>query len=194
MHSFTRQMYPLFIDLGSIFWVLIIKNHRSVYNSSNAKFVFICLGLKFWLHKIFSLIRLLCASFLSGVVTFCVDHAISLQYIQNTVPLVQWSSWSLPVMRDLGSIPRGVLMWNRESPISVVSLQFPHVCCFCLFKRKVRTALPPYQKSLLVPKMATRLSIHRQKILQISAISGELYILCSLVSRKVLKLFNMWGK
>ncbi len=27
-------------------------------------------------------------------------------------------------MRDPGSIPRGVLMWNRDSPVSVVTLQF----------------------------------------------------------------------
>ncbi len=33
-----------------------------------------------------------------------------------------WSSGNclLPVMRDPGSIPRGVLMWNRDSPVSVV--------------------------------------------------------------------------
>jgi hypothetical protein len=27
-------------------------------------------------------------------------------------------------MRDMGSIPRGVLMWNRDSPVSVVSLHW----------------------------------------------------------------------
>jgi hypothetical protein len=30
----------------------------------------------------------------------------------------------LPVIRDPGSIPRGVLMWNRDSPVSVIWLQF----------------------------------------------------------------------
>jgi hypothetical protein len=40
-----------------------------------------------------------------------------------TVPLVQWSTRLLPVMRDPGSIPREVLIWNRDSPVSVVSLQ-----------------------------------------------------------------------
>jgi hypothetical protein len=30
----------------------------------------------------------------------------------------------LPVMRDPGSIPRGVLMWNRDSPASVFSLHW----------------------------------------------------------------------
>jgi hypothetical protein len=37
--------------------------------------------------------------------------------------LVQWSTCLLPVIRDPGSIPRGV-MWNRDSPVNVVSLQF----------------------------------------------------------------------
>ncbi len=27
-------------------------------------------------------------------------------------------------MRDLGSIPRGILMWNRDSPVSIVSLHW----------------------------------------------------------------------
>jgi hypothetical protein len=39
------------------------------------------------------------------------------------IPLVQWSTRLLPIMRDPGSIPRGVLMWNRDSPVSIVSLQ-----------------------------------------------------------------------
>ncbi len=43
--------------------------------------------------------------------------------------LVQWvelvhpSSRLLPIMRDPGSIPRGVLIWKWGSPVSVVSLQ-----------------------------------------------------------------------
>ncbi len=47
----------------------------------------------------------------------CGDPAISLQ--SSTVPLIQWSTHLLPIMRDPGSIPRGVLMWNRDSPVSV---------------------------------------------------------------------------
>ncbi len=39
--------------------------------------------------------------------TSCVEPAISLH--SYTVPLVQWSSRLLPVMRDPGSIPRGYL-------------------------------------------------------------------------------------
>ncbi len=41
--------------------------------------------------------------------------------------LAYWSSWSplLPIMRDTGgSIPRGVLMWNQDFPVSVVSLHW----------------------------------------------------------------------
>jgi hypothetical protein len=51
----------------------------------------------------------------------CGEPAISLH--SYTVPLVQWSTRLLPVMRDPGSIPKGVLMWNRDSPVSVVWLK-----------------------------------------------------------------------
>jgi hypothetical protein len=51
----------------------------------------------------------------------------------NTVPLVQWSTHLLPVMRDLGSIPRGVLVWNRDSPVSVVSLHWWPQCDWSLW-------------------------------------------------------------
>jgi hypothetical protein len=73
-----------------------------------------------------------------------------------TVSLIQWSTRLLPAMRDPDSIPRGILMWNRDSPVSVVSLQFSdnlffvHVCvrvqififififiCYC-FTRKTK--------------------------------------------------------
>ncbi len=51
----------------------------------------------------------------------CGESAISGHWY--TVPLVQWSTRLLPIMRDPGSNPRGVLMWNQDSPVSVVSLQ-----------------------------------------------------------------------
>jgi hypothetical protein len=41
-----------------------------------------------------------------------------------TVPLAQWSSHLLPDMRDPCSIPRWVRIWNRDSPVSVVSLHW----------------------------------------------------------------------
>jgi hypothetical protein len=37
----------------------------------------------------------------------------------------QWSTRLLPVMRDSGSIPRGLLMWNQDSPVSIVSILHP---------------------------------------------------------------------
>ncbi len=38
-----------------------------------------------------------------------------------------WSTHLFAVMRDPGLIPRGVLMWNRDSPVSVVSLQYINI-------------------------------------------------------------------
>ncbi len=55
----------------------------------------------------------------------CGEPAISLH--SHHVSLVQWTSCLLPVMRHLGSIPRGVLMRNRDSLVSVVPL---HVYIF----------------------------------------------------------------
>ncbi len=48
------------------------------------------------------------------------------------VSLVQWTTCLLPVTRDSSSNPLGGLLWNRDSPVSDVSLQseglsgFPH--------------------------------------------------------------------
>ncbi len=81
------------------------------------------------------LTQLFCPSFLlasgppSGFTTdivgcwgeLCGESAISQH--SHTVWLVQWVNPLLTVMRDPGSIPRGVLKWNRDSPVSVVSLQ-----------------------------------------------------------------------
>ncbi len=52
----------------------------------------------------------------------CGEPAISLH--SYTVPLVQWSTCFLPVRRDMSSIPRGVLMCNWDSPVSVVLLHW----------------------------------------------------------------------
>jgi hypothetical protein len=56
-------------------------------------------------------------------------RACNLTAFTHTVSLVQWSTHLLPVMRDPGSIPKGVLIWNWDSPVSVFSLQ---VTCSCL--------------------------------------------------------------
>ncbi len=52
----------------------------------------------------------------------CGEPAISPH--SHTVPLVRWSTRLLPVMSDPGSIPNVELMWNRDSPVSVVSLNW----------------------------------------------------------------------
>jgi hypothetical protein len=52
-----------------------------------------------------------------------------------TVSLVQWVNPLIPVMRDPGSIPTGVLMWNQDSPVSVVSLHWWPWCDWSLWPR-----------------------------------------------------------
>jgi hypothetical protein len=53
---------------------------------------------------------------------YCGEPVISLH--SHTVSLVQWVNPLHPVMRGPGSIPRGVLLGNRDSPVSVVSLHW----------------------------------------------------------------------
>jgi hypothetical protein len=50
----------------------------------------------------------------------CGEPAISLHSHHDS--LVQWTTCLLPFTRDPGSNPQGVLMWNRNSPVSIVSL------------------------------------------------------------------------
>jgi hypothetical protein len=45
-----------------------------------------------------------------------------LQQLWRACNLTAFTPCSLPVMRDPGSIPRGILMWNWDSPVSIVSL------------------------------------------------------------------------
>jgi hypothetical protein len=54
--------------------------------------------------------------------TYCGEPAISLH--SHHVSLVQWTTRLLPVTRDPGSKSLGGLMWNRNSPVSVVSLHW----------------------------------------------------------------------
>ncbi len=61
----------------------------------------------------------------SPVCIFCRGPAISLHSYH--VSLVQWTTCLLPVMRDPGSNPQGVLVWNRDSPVNFVSLHCPSV-------------------------------------------------------------------
>ncbi len=53
---------------------------------------------------------------------YCGEPAISLH--SHHISLVQWTTRLLTIMRDPGSIPRGVLMWNRDSPVSYVKLHW----------------------------------------------------------------------
>ncbi len=66
----------------------------------------------------------------------CGQPAISLH--SHHVSLVQWTTRLLPVTRPRVQIPWGVLMWNRNSPVCVVSLYWwpwrdwslwPHLRC-----------------------------------------------------------------
>jgi hypothetical protein len=50
----------------------------------------------------------------------CGEPAISIH--SHHVSLVQWTTCLLPATRDTGLNPLGGLMWNRDSPVSVVLL------------------------------------------------------------------------
>ncbi len=63
----------------------------------------------------------------------CGEPAILLH--SYTVSLVQWVNPLLPFMRNLGSISRRVLMWNRDSLVSVVSLHWWPWCDWSLWPR-----------------------------------------------------------
>jgi hypothetical protein len=54
----------------------------------------------------------------------CGEPAIS--FHSRHVSLVKWTTCLLPVTRDPGSNPLGGLMWNRDSPVSDVSLQYTY--------------------------------------------------------------------
>ncbi len=56
----------------------------------------------------------------------CGEPAIS--HDSHHVSLVQWNTCLLPATRDTGSNPLGGLMWNRDSPVSVVLLQSDVIC------------------------------------------------------------------
>jgi hypothetical protein len=59
----------------------------------------------------------------------CGESAISLHSYHAL--LVQWTTRLLLFPRVLGSIPRELLMWNRDSPVSVVSLH-DHELGYCI--------------------------------------------------------------
>ncbi len=61
---------------------------------------------------------------------WCADPAISLH--SYYVSLVQWITCLHPVIRDPGSIPRGVLVWTRDSLVGVVSASLS--ACFMTWR------------------------------------------------------------
>ncbi len=71
---------------------------------------------------------------------YCGEPAISLH--SHHVSLVQWTTCLLLVARDPGSNPQGgVLMWNRDSPVSVVSLHWWPQCDWSFLWPRLRQAL-----------------------------------------------------
>ncbi len=65
-------------------------------------------------------------AFLSQGFTLAAGLPSGISLHSHHVSLVQWTTYLLPDRRGLGSNPCGVLMWNRDFPVSVVSLQTPH--------------------------------------------------------------------
>jgi hypothetical protein len=79
-----------------------------------------------------------------------------------TVPLVQWSTHLLPVMRDLGSIPKGVLKWNQDSLLaSSCYIRDPDVIDHCdlIWGRLCpEPLLGPHANNGIIPLDVTQLS------------------------------------
>jgi hypothetical protein len=79
---------------------------------------------------------LLCALFYRCSVQSLQSHYIHTHHVS----LVQWTTRFLPVMRDPGSSPRGLLMWNRDSPVNIVSLHWWPWCDWSLWPRLGRAS------------------------------------------------------
>jgi hypothetical protein len=95
----------------------------------------------------------------------CVEPAISLH--SHHVWLVQWTTRLLPITRDPCSKPLGELRWNRDSPVSVVSLQCFIYCSSPTFLRR-QARLLKQQSSIniysLLPRSET--SVFRFRLQQ----------------------------
>ncbi len=91
------------------------------------------------------------SSFITDIVGFWGEPygepAISLH--SHHVSLVQWTTCLLPVMRDRGSIPMGLLLWNQDSPVRVVSLQTD-----ILYITKLSEQVPFYNALPTIPVLA----------------------------------------
>jgi hypothetical protein len=107
-------MYP-FTQLLSLSLQELSPKHR---NTSVHKKLFLIIG-SWFLISLQNYLDTPSRLFKPGA---CGEPAISLH--SYTVSLVQWVTHLLPVISDPGSIPRGVLMWNWDSPVSVVLLHW----------------------------------------------------------------------
>ncbi len=86
---------------------------------------------------------------------YCGEPAISLH--SHHVSLVQWATHLLPVKRDPGvQIPWGVLLWNRDSPVSVVSLHWWPRHDWSLWPRP-KPSLGPRADNVIIPLDLTQL-------------------------------------
>ncbi len=79
----------------------------------------------------------------------CGEPAISLHSYH--VSLVQWTACLLPVRRDPGSNPQGVLMWNWDSPVTVVLSGYNSLTDSSFFNKKINK-IQYYSKSFLFTK------------------------------------------
>jgi hypothetical protein len=91
----------------------------------------------------------------------CGEPAISLH--SHHVSLVQWTTSLLPVTRDPGSNPLGVLMLNRDFPVSIVSLDWWSRCHWSFLWPRLKGALSrtitrPSCHIVIIPLVLTQLS------------------------------------
>ncbi len=83
------------IQIVHVLKVVCLKSWQNLHMNKTIKYMWLCRACKISLHS----------------------HHVSLD---------QWTTGThlLPVMRDLGSNPLGVFMWNWDSPVSVVLLHW----------------------------------------------------------------------
>ncbi len=102
----------------NVFWVYTHWNCTNTENTENSSYVYVSFIFGYYhLFIKFHLVSLLLAA--GGEP--CVEPAISLH--SHHVSLVQWTTRLLPITRDPGSNPWGLIMWNWDSPVSIVLLQ-----------------------------------------------------------------------
>jgi hypothetical protein len=107
IHNYGEKMSPYCTKYINVYIYPLYKcNFRSKYPHVWKS------GWKLWLTR----------TQIRGKYIYCGEPAISHDF--HHVSLVQWTTCLLPTTRDTGSNPLGELMWNRDSPVSVVSLHW----------------------------------------------------------------------